>query len=63
MPDKYREMLITSVASSTAIETGEDVEEIKKRLSVYADKYLRSPEAPFATAARNSSAAKCDRKR
>lgn len=41
---KYRDMLITSVASSTAIETGASVEEIKKQLSDCADKYLHPSE-------------------
>ena len=44
-PEKYRESLVANVASSTAIETGADVEDLKKKISPYADEYLRSPEA------------------
>lgn len=32
-PVKYRQMLIAHVASSTAIETGASVEEVKKQIS------------------------------
>jgi hypothetical protein len=32
-PEKYREALITNIASSTAIETGMPVEEISRMLS------------------------------
>ena len=31
-PEKYRQALITSVASSTAVETGESIESIARKL-------------------------------